>query len=1052
MNPERQNCLYGSKRRRRRLGRTRVRALVEVDCRYAISRLPRALIGIALSALATMAGAQERPAAHIVALFPAAADTGPDGVVRIVNLSDEPGAVDIVAIGADGARYEGASLAIGASETAHFDSDDLESGNPDIGLTGGTGPGQGDWRLELASALDLEVQVYARAPDGAFAELYRPAVRDGDRFRIATFNPGPDANHGRLWLSNRGDEPVSVRVRGIDDLGLSPGPGITIDLPAGEARSYAAAELESGSAPGLAGSLGDGTGMWRLDGEATGPVTVMGLISSPTGHLTNLSALPKHESGVVHRVPLFPPASDAPGREGFARAINHSDTAGEVRIAAFDGTGRTYEALTLAIGARETAHFNSSDLEFGNRDVGLTGSTGAGEGDWRLELASELDIEVLSYVRAAGGQGYVTPTHATAAREADGLLRYDVPIFHAADYEGQESRLHLSNLGEAEVRVSIGGVDDSGSAPPEGDVGLTLEPGEARAVTAAQLENGGEGLDGRFGAGGGRWRLIVTADGTLQVMSLGYSADGLLANLSPGGLPSSVAQIDARTRAPVDAPDLMVGAPSVDDGVLTTGENFVLSATVWNRGDGDAAATILRYYRSASASISAPDLEVGTDAVNGLAASGASPESIALIAPTTNGTYRYRACVDAVEGESDSSNNCSARIPVIVTEPAARDPDLVVSAWVDNVAPAPGGAFTLSATVTNAGDGAAAATTLSYYLSSDAEISTSDAFLGSDPVDALAASGTSAQSMTLTAPGDPDTYYYGACADAVEGESDTADNCSAAIRVTVIEPATSDGPNLVVSASVDNVAPAPGGAFTLSATVTNAGDSAAAATTLSYYLSSNAKISTSDAFLGSDPVDALAASGTSAQSMTLTAPGDPDTYYYGACADAVEGESDTADNCSAAIRVTVIEPATSDGPNLVVSASVDNVAPAPGGAFTLSATVTNAGDSAAAATTLSYYLSSDAEISTSDAFLGSDPVDALAASGTSAQSMTLTAPGDPDTYYYGACADAVEGESDTADNCRGDPGHGDRARHVGRSEPGGVRLGRQRRARRCRRR
>ena len=374
--------------------------------------------------------------------------------------------------------------------------------------------------------------------------------------------------------------------------------------------------------------------------------------------------------------------------------------------------------------------------------MGLTGSTGAGEGDWRLELASELDVEVLSYVRAAGGQGYVTPTHATAAREADGLIRYDVPIFHAATYEGQESRLHLSNLGEAEVQVSISGADDLGSAPPEGDVGLMLEPGETRVVTAAQLENGGEGLDGRFGAGDGRWRLIVTADGTLQVMSLGYSTDGFLANLSRGSPPSSVAQIDARIVAAVDAPDLVVEALSVDDGVLATGENFLLSATVWNRGGGDAAATTLRYYRSASASISASDIEIGTDAVNGLAASGMSPESIALIAPATNGTYYYGACVDAVEGESDSANNCSAEIPVIVAEPATSDdPDLVVSVSVDNSAPAPRGAFVLSATVINASGGAAAATTLRYHRSSDATISTSDTSVGTDPVDALAASG-----------------------------------------------------------------------------------------------------------------------------------------------------------------------------------------------------------------------------------------------------------------------------------------------------------------------
>ena len=42
--------------------------------------------------------------------------------------------------------------------------------------------------------------------------------------------------------------------------------------------------------------------------------------------------------------------------------------------------------------------------------------------------------------------------------------------------------------------------------------------------------------------------------------------------------------------------------------------------------------------------------------------------------------------------------------------------------------------FTLSATVTNAGDGASPATTLHYYLSTDATIATSDTEVGSDPI------------------------------------------------------------------------------------------------------------------------------------------------------------------------------------------------------------------------------------------------------------------------------------------------------------------------------
>ena len=51
----------------------------------------------------------------------------------------------------------------------------------------------------------------------------------------------------------------------------------------------------------------------------------------------------------------------------------------------------------------------------------------------------------------------------------------------------------------------------------------------------------------------------------------------------------------------------------------------------------------------------------------------------------------------------------------------------------------------------------------------------------------------------------------------------------------------------------------------------------------------------------------LSASGTSEQSISLTAPSSPATYYYGACVDAAD-ESDTTNNCSDSVQVTVSEP------------------------------------------------------------------------------------------------------------------------------------------------
>ena len=121
--------------------------------------------------------------------------------------------------------------------------------------------------------------------------------------------------------------------------------------------------------------------------------------------------------------------------------------------------------------------------------------------------------------------------------------------------------------------------------------------------------------------------------------------------------------------------------------------------------------------------------------------------------------------------------------------PQDTSPDLLVgSPSVDDNSPDAGGSFTLSATVRNDGSGSSAATTLRYYRSTDATITTSDTQVGTDAVGPLSASGTREESIDLTAPSTADTYYYGACVDAVTGESSATNNCSSSVQVDVTEP------------------------------------------------------------------------------------------------------------------------------------------------------------------------------------------------------------------------------------------------------------------------
>ena len=115
------------------------------------------------------------------------------------------------------------------------------------------------------------------------------------------------------------------------------------------------------------------------------------------------------------------------------------------------------------------------------------------------------------------------------------------------------------------------------------------------------------------------------------------------------------------TRAAVSAtaPDLVVSSVSI--GSSPFGDpSFTLHATAHNQGSGSSGSTTLRYYLSADSTITSRDLEIGTDAVGGLHASGSSEESIDLIEPSAPGTYHYGACVDTVSDELETTNNCSS--------------------------------------------------------------------------------------------------------------------------------------------------------------------------------------------------------------------------------------------------------------------------------------------------------------------------------------------------------------------------------------------------------
>ena len=218
----------------------------------------------------------------------------------------------------------------------------------------------------------------------------------------------------------------------------------------------------------------------------------------------------------MHYLPLLTPASNA-AQVGVVRIISRSDRDGDVSIHAIDDTGERYGPAVFELGTRQTEQFNASQLE---------AVIGVGEGNWRVELSTTLDIKALAFIRFY--DGYLTPVHDVVPEDLE-QGHYHVKKFFPAKHK-HHSFLRLINPTGALLDVTVVAVTDNG-APVAGAIHLTLPAGAARRLSAMQIEQGDDDFEGLGDAEEG-WQLFITADKPLWVMNLMQDPSGRLANLS----------------------------------------------------------------------------------------------------------------------------------------------------------------------------------------------------------------------------------------------------------------------------------------------------------------------------------------------------------------------------------------------------------------------------------------------------------------------------------------------------------------------------------------
>ncbi|HEB60950.1 MAG TPA: hypothetical protein ENJ06_03900, partial [Phycisphaeraceae bacterium] len=352
---------------------------------------------------------------------------------------------------------------------------------------------------------------------------------------------------------------------------------------------------------------------------------------------------------------------------------------------------------------------------------------------------------------------------------------------------------------------------------------------------------------------------------------------------------------------------------------VVAGENVRMEITLENNGEKNTESVPTGFYLSTNDYISSYDRLLAT--VNYTLGRGSPYETtrtVTIPADVTPGNYFLGVYVDHQGDipEVTTANNV-AYYPIQVIA----QPDLVtINPAVNDATLTPGQAFTFSATVKNQGVSNSTSTTLRYYRSTNSFISTADTEIGTDYVAALAPGGTSPESISLNAPATDGTWWIGACVDSVAGETNTVNQCSAGVQITVTSP------DLVTqNPAASKTSLTPGESFTFSATVKNQGTRSSAASTLRYYRSTNSIISTADTEIGTDYVAALTPGGTSPENISLNAPATDGTWWIGACVDAVANESNTGNQCSTGVQITVATPYYTVGGTLSGLASGNTV-------------------------------------------------------------------------------------------------------------------------------
>ena len=490
-------------------------------------------------------------------------------------------------------------------------------------------------------------------------------------------------------------------------------------------------------------------------------------------------------------------------------------------------------------------------------------------------------------------------------------------------------------------------------------------------------------------------------------------------------------------------PDIVVNvsAPNIVylDGPTAT---FKLAMTFRNQG-GTSEPIVFNYYRSSTA-ITIPDnsnLISNSDIraiseqfskngtlfyrVRGIASATTYSDATTDITVRSRGVFHYGVCIENVQGEDNTADNCASQRVVVINRADANNSRLnssITQFKTDKNRIAVGEEVTFTASVQNNSVSPENNILINYFRSSDNIITTGDIGIGSDFLATLAANTTQDISLNFTL---RERGYYGAC---VVG-SISVNNCSNAVFIVPIAPDINIR-SLDIGTLGTNVF-YEGEHLQITAQIQNIGTSTADNVTIKYYFPQNSQINpTTDT---PDYIFNIASlgDGVIVTNISNDISVDNGDYYYGVCLETAN-ELNLTNNCAFKFQTVTFQPK----PDIAVNVSAPNVVYLDDSTatFKLAMTFRNQGGTSEPIV-FNYYRSSTAiTIPDSSNLISNSDIRAISeqfskngaifyrvrgiASGTTysdaTTDITVRSRG---IFHYGVCIENVQGEDNTADNC-----------------------------------